>query len=414
MGLPDAETGGPGGGGMGLPDEDVGGRWPPAGGALGRPGGGAAGRGGRGVRAAGAAGVDGWGLGADGRGAAGRAAGRGGAGAGAGAGAAAAGPGAAAAGRAGARPGSGRRGGPSPPDDVTRGRGGGGGGGVLGVGRAGACDRPPPERSGALLDAARAGGRLAGASSASAGAGAAAAGASARSSRAGALAGASSFAGAALGALAALAGASDAFSVFALGALVAFAAFTGAGGSSGCWARTSPSRSARRRTRSACASSIPEECVLTPMPKAKLRSRHSLFVSPSSRASSWTRIFAAKFFSTSPSWCCWARSTHTRAQIAVVYPRADGTTGTNTESHHGSRTPVTAADGPPTKRSGEGVAPASPGPAGLQRCLAQPGAAPGHCTALDDGSVGIEREPHQLRLGTTCPAADAAPDRHAL
>ncbi|MCU1344657.1 MAG: hypothetical protein JWL70_923, partial [Acidimicrobiia bacterium] len=64
-------------------------------------------------------------------------------------------------------------------------------------------------------------------------------------------------------------------------------------GSSGCWSRTRPSRSARRRTRSACASSIPEEWLFTPMPRAMLRSSASLFVRPSSLASSWTLIFPA-------------------------------------------------------------------------------------------------------------------------
>jgi len=65
--------------------------------------------------------------------------------------------------------------------------------------------------------------------------------------------------------------------------------------SSGCWSRMSPSRSAFRRTRSACASMMLEECVFTPMPSDRHRSRHSLFVKPSSLASSWTRSFAAKF-----------------------------------------------------------------------------------------------------------------------
>ena len=68
-------------------------------------------------------------------------------------------------------------------------------------------------------------------------------------------------------------------------------------GSSGCTSRINPSRSARRRARSACASSIPDEWLLTPMPRTAARSSISLLVSPSSRASSCTRIFAAKWCS---------------------------------------------------------------------------------------------------------------------
>jgi len=58
------------------------------------------------------------------------------------------------------------------------------------------------------------------------------------------------------------------------------------GGSGGCWERFRPSRSALRRTRSACASSMLEEWLETPIPIAKQRSRPSLLVRPSSRASS--------------------------------------------------------------------------------------------------------------------------------
>ena len=66
-------------------------------------------------------------------------------------------------------------------------------------------------------------------------------------------------------------------------------------GSSGGWERFRPSRSALRRTRSAWASSMLEEWLVTPMPIARHSSRPSLLVRPSSRASSYTRIFLAKF-----------------------------------------------------------------------------------------------------------------------
>ncbi len=81
----------------------------------------------------------------------------------------------------------------------------------------------------------------------------------------------------------ALAAATPTVSAGALGALaVAFSST----GSSGWTARRSPSLSALRRTRSAWASSIEEEWLLTPMPSDTHRSRASLFVRPSSRASS--------------------------------------------------------------------------------------------------------------------------------
>jgi len=57
-------------------------------------------------------------------------------------------------------------------------------------------------------------------------------------------------------------------------------------GSSGWTARRNPSRSAFRRARSACASSIDDEWLLTPIPRSMQMSRASLLVSPSSRASS--------------------------------------------------------------------------------------------------------------------------------
>ena len=60
----------------------------------------------------------------------------------------------------------------------------------------------------------------------------------------------------------------------------------GAAGSSGCTGRMRPSRSALRRTRSAWASSIDEEWLFTPIPSEIERSSASLFVSPSSFASS--------------------------------------------------------------------------------------------------------------------------------
>ena len=72
---------------------------------------------------------------------------------------------------------------------------------------------------------------------------------------------------------------------FLAGARLAGAFFSGAG-SSGWTGRRNPSASAFRRTRSAWASSIEDEWLLTPMPSARHRSSASLLVSPSSRPSS--------------------------------------------------------------------------------------------------------------------------------
>ena len=77
----------------------------------------------------------------------------------------------------------------------------------------------------------------------------------------------------------------------ALAALVALAA------TSGCTSRRSPSASARRRMRSACASSIEAEGLDAPMPSFWARPSNSLLVRPSSLESSCTRIFfCAKTF----------------------------------------------------------------------------------------------------------------------
>ncbi len=72
----------------------------------------------------------------------------------------------------------------------------------------------------------------------------------------------------------------------ALTALTAFAAFLAGAGSSGWTGRRKPSASALRRTRSACASSMEDEWLLTPMPRERASSSPSLLVRPSSLASS--------------------------------------------------------------------------------------------------------------------------------
>jgi hypothetical protein len=64
--------------------------------------------------------------------------------------------------------------------------------------------------------------------------------------------------------------------------------------SSGCSGRVNPSFSARRRRRSACASMSVLEWLFTPTPIRSASSIISVFVMPSSFASSCTRMFFAK------------------------------------------------------------------------------------------------------------------------
>jgi hypothetical protein len=98
----------------------------------------------------------------------------------------------------------------------------------------------------------------------------------------------------ALGGFTTLAVRTDASGVASLvtsGALAGFAA------SSGSTTRRSPSASARRRMRSACASSMDADGLDAPMPSFWASASNSLLVSPSSFESSCTRIFfCAKTF----------------------------------------------------------------------------------------------------------------------
>ena len=95
------------------------------------------------------------------------------------------------------------------------------------------------------------------------------------------------FAGAFFAGASPSAGAAAAFFAAAFFAGAFFAGFS----SSGWASRFRPSRSALRRTRSACASSIEDDTLRTSMPISFDRSSASLFVIPSSLASSAIRIF---------------------------------------------------------------------------------------------------------------------------
>jgi len=139
-------------------------------------------------------------------------------------------------------------------------------------------------------------------------------------------AGASTRAGSATGAGAGGAGSATGARA-AAGAAPFFVTLVGFAGSSGWTSRTRPSRSALRRTRSACASSMLEECVLTPIPSDPQRSSVSLFVIPSSLASSCTRFFAAKFLF-SPSGCVYGGAMRRDGRTTAVHPRTNPGVGT--------------------------------------------------------------------------------------
>jgi hypothetical protein len=92
------------------------------------------------------------------------------------------------------------------------------------------------------------------------------------------------------------AGAAGVVTFAALVALVAFVALSAFAASAGT-SRRSPSASARRRMRSACASSIDADGLEAPIPSFWASASNSLLVSPSSLESSCTRIFfGAKTF----------------------------------------------------------------------------------------------------------------------
>ena len=174
---------------------------------------------------------------------------------------------------------------------AAAGRGGSGAGRITGRVTGGIGATHPPRFSGATRAGADAAAGAGAGADAVAGAGAAAAtGAAATGAATGRSAAASTTgAGAGAGAATSAWGAVGASAPF-FGAAFFAPAFTGFG-SSGCSARVRPSRSARRRTRSPCASWMLEEWLFTSTPICRARSSVSLFVMPSSLASSCKRMF---------------------------------------------------------------------------------------------------------------------------
>ena len=195
------------------------------------------------------------------------------------------------------------------------------------------------------------------------------------------------------------------------------AAFAGLA-SSGCSGRISPSRSARRRTRSAWASSMLEEWLLTPIPRATQRSSVSLLVSPSSLASSWTRIFAGKG-AVSLSDGVWGKSVHVRASrcgcrarwLILACPGRFPPIARATERRRSIRICVEADPQGPPKASRVGP----PGP-GRTGCPAQSHAPRPGSVRPDQHATGpIRDHPAPGRSASPAPAAaDAGADGPAV
>jgi hypothetical protein len=88
------------------------------------------------------------------------------------------------------------------------------------------------------------------------------------------------------------------------------AAFLTGLASSGCSSRVSPSRTARRSSRSACASISELDWFFTPTPMTSHSDNSSALVIPSFLASSCTRMFFAKLLSAFPGTVCDGRFFH--------------------------------------------------------------------------------------------------------
>ncbi len=244
-----------------------------------------------------------------------------------------------------------------------------------------------------------AGAGASGAAGASTGAGGSGAGVGAASSATTGSVAAGASAGAAVGA--------------SVGSAFAAAFFAGAfaAGSSGWVSRTKPSRSALRRTRSACASTTLEEWLFTPMPRSSQRSRVSLLVSPSSRASSYTRIFAAKCRS-APSSLSRAHGSSSVAHRARWHERCCLLLRRTLLDGRDERLDRRRRYRPP---EGPGVGT----PIGCDPCTgggscAEPGTTAFQATADRQTCILAARDAHQLALGRPAATADAGPDRTAV
>ena len=188
-------------------------------------------------------------------------------------------------------------------------------------------------------------------------------------------------------------------------------------GSSGCSSRTRPSRWALRRTRSAWASSMLDEWVFTPMPRPSQRSRASLLVSPSSFASSWTRIFAAK--------CLLHAFRGLIVRISGDVDRAGARCTSLAHPPGATRPQLLVSAWPPDPVARAVMASGRTGPRSARgnaprfRASSTHAGEPAHSHAPRPGSVrptasepsGPAHHPHQFGRRCGAPAADAGADR---
>ena len=295
---------------------------------------------------------------------------------------------------------------------AAAGRGGAAGGGADGRGEltrgaSPGVGRPLEMRAGA--GSAGAGSAAAGATSAGAGAETGSAGVG--SGSAGACAGAGSTSATGAGATGASGSTGAAFfAAFFAGfgaasppsaasaAFVAFfAAFLTGFGSSGCSGRVSPSRSARRRRRSACASMRVLEWLFTPTPITSQSVIISAFVIPSSLASSCTLMFFAKPLSAFHRHRCAGLIPGDRQffhfgdnafECDLQRPRYFG-------GHRSAPRPV---EGPAGDRGAQALGRAHP-------------RSPSGCRAADDRAGRPHRAAHQLGLRPAGAAAHTGADR---
>jgi hypothetical protein len=168
--------------------------------------------------------------------------------------------------------------------------------------------------------------------------------------------------------------------------------------SSGCSGRVRPSRSARRRSRSACASISVDEWLFTPTPIASHSAIISAFVIPSSLASSCTRMFFGKAWS----------AFHQRRSV-----------GAGTDDQQFCHVGDNAFEGDPQRGERVGIDRSLPRPlettplGGEIEALqgAQPRSAT-CCSSTDASAVGTDRAPHQRVLGQDAATAEAGALRH--
>ena len=186
---------------------------------------------------------------------------------------------------------------------------------------------------------------------------------------------------------------------FFAGAFLAGAFFAGLA-SSGCSARVRPSRSARRRSRSACASMIDDDWLLASTPIVLHRFSNSVLVIPSSLASSCTRIFlVGKLIQPfvgdgTPARCPAARDCLMSSWVVTSVPSSASMAAASTGRRHARANPPRRA-----ARAAQSAAHThAPRPGAVRLVRAEPSAARTQRHSSRCGRV--ERHPIQVRSGS--------------